>query len=58
LFSSTDIAADGVTVIPKAWIARNRSKIKVSNSPEYAYEVNFGENDTAYIKSSAPPSNN
>lgn len=58
IFPDRDIAADGLKMTAQEWIRKNRYSIFDSSNPEYAYEIEFGENDVAYIKSHAKPEYN
>ena len=58
IFVTPNISSHGIAMIPRQWVLKNRSKIKKSNSTEYAWEVNFGPGDTKYIKEETEPENN
>lgn len=58
IFPERDIASNGIRMTAQEWIKKNRAAILDSNNPEYAYEIEFGEGDTVYIKSHTKPENN
>jgi hypothetical protein len=53
-----DIGGNGIRMTAQEWIKKNRGSILESNNPEYAYEVDFGENDVKFIEERSKPEHN
>lgn len=58
IFPARDIQADGVRLTALEWVKKNKSHILDSNNPEYAYQLELGQDKIIPIKSNAKPEKN